>query len=51
MYAYSFIIEVSDLATHADPLRRTKNYKENMFAKTVDGNPLIDRAYQLMLSA
>lgn len=38
-------------ATHADPLRRTRNYKENMFAKTVDGNPLIDRAYQLMLSA
>lgn len=49
--AYRFINAVSDFATHADPLRRTKNYKENMFAKTVDGNPLIDRAYQLMLSA
>lgn len=49
--AYRFINAVSDFATHADPLRRTRNYKENMFAKTVDGNPLIDRAYQLMLSA
>ena len=49
--AYRFIIAVSDFATHADPLRRTKNYKENMFAKTVEGNPLIDRAYQLVLSA
>ena len=49
--AYRFINAVSDFATHADPLRRTKNYKENVFAKTVDGNPLIDRAYQLMLSA
>lgn len=46
--AYRFINAVSDFATHADPLRRTKNYKENMFAKTVDGNPLIDRAYQLI---
>lgn len=36
--AYRFINAVSDFATHADPLRRTKNYKENMFAKTVDGN-------------
>ena len=49
--AYRFINAVSDFATHADPLRRTKNYKENMFAKTVEGNPLIDRAYQLVLSA
>lgn len=49
--AYRFINAVSDFATHADPLRRTRNYKENMFAKTVDGNPLIDRAYQLMQSA
>lgn len=49
--AYRFINTVSDFATHANPLRRTKNYKENMFAKTVDGNPLIDRAYQLVLSA
>ena len=46
--AYRFINAVSDFATHSDPLRKTANYKENLFAKTVDGNPLIDKAYQMM---
>lgn len=46
--AYRFINAVSDFATHAEPLRKTANYAENLFAKTVDGNPLIDRAYQLV---
>lgn len=46
--AYRFVNAVSDFATHAEPLRRTANYKENMFSKTVEGNPLIDKAYQLI---
>ena len=46
--AYRFINAVSDFATHADPLRRTANYKENLFIRTMDGNPLIDRAYHLV---
>lgn len=46
--AYRFINAVSDFATHAEPLRRTANYKENMFARTMEGNPLIDKAYQIM---
>ena len=46
--AYRFINAVSDFATHAEPLRKTKNYRENMFSRTVDGNPLIDRAYQMV---
>ena len=46
--AYRFINAVSDFATHANPLRRTANYKENLFLRTVDGNPLIDKAYQLV---
>lgn len=45
---YRFINAVSDFATHANPLRKTANYKENLFSKTVEGNPLIDRAYNLM---
>ena len=45
--AYRFVNAVSDFATHAKPLRRSANYKENLFARTVEGNPLIDRAYQL----
>lgn len=49
--AYRFINAVSDFATHANPLRRTVNYNENLFARTIDGNPLIDRAYQLIKAA
>ena len=49
--AYRFINAVSDFATHAKPLRRTANYNENLFARTVDGNPLIDKAYQLVRAA
>lgn len=49
--AYRFINAVSDFATHAEPLRRTAKYKENVFAKVIDGNPLIDRAYQMVCAA
>ncbi|GAA6376472.1 DUF932 domain-containing protein [Firmicutes bacterium i23-0019-B6] len=49
--AYRFINAVSDFATHAEPLRKTSNYKENLFAKTVEGNPLIDKAYQMVKAA
>ena len=49
--AYRFINAISDFATHANPLRRTANYNENMFARTVEGNPLIDRAYQMVCAA
>lgn len=49
--AYRFVNAVSDFATHAEPLRRTVNYKENIFARTIEGNPLIDRAYQMMCAA
>lgn len=49
--AYRFINAVSDFATHAAPLRKTANYRENLFSRTVDGNPLIDRAYQMMRAA
>ncbi len=49
--AYRFVNAVSDFATHADPLRKTTNYKENLFAKTIEGNPLIDKAYQIVCAA
>lgn len=49
--AYRFINAVSDFATHAEPLRRTVNYKENLFAKTMEGNPVIDKAYQMVCAA
>ena len=48
---YRFVCAVSDFATHAKPLRETANYKENVFAKTIEGNPMIDKAYDMILAA
>ena len=45
---YRFVNAVSDFATHAKPLRERANYKESLFARTVDGNAMIDRAYELV---
>ncbi len=49
--AYRFINAASDFATHAQPLRKSANYKENLFLKTVEGNPLTDRAYRMVKAA
>ena len=48
---YRFVNAVSDYATHAEPVRRTQNYKESVFARTVDGNGMIDKAYEMVLAA
>lgn len=48
---YRFVNAVSDFATHSRPLRETTNYKENLFARTVDGNSMIDKAYNMVLAA
>ena len=48
---YRFINAVSDFATHASPIRRTKNYRENLFLRTAEGNPIIDKAYKMALAA
>jgi phage/plasmid-like protein (TIGR03299 family) len=45
---WRFINAVSDFATHIEPLRKTKNYRGNLFSKTIDGNPIIDKAYELI---
>lgn len=47
---YRFINAVSDFATHAKPLRETSSFKENLFAKTMDGNAVIDKAYEMVKS-
>ena len=49
--AYRFINAVSDMVTHGKPLRETKNYQENMFRKTAEGHPIIDKAYKMVLAA
>ena len=48
---YRFINAVSDFATHAEPIRRTKNYQENLFNKTMEGNSITDKAYRLLMTA
>lgn len=48
---YRFINAVSDFATHAKPLRETRQYRENIFLKTMEGNSVIDKAYRIMAAA
>lgn len=48
---YRFINAVSDFATHATPRRERKNYRETLFNRTMEGNPLIDKAYRLIMAA
>jgi phage/plasmid-like protein (TIGR03299 family) len=49
--AYRFINAVSDFATHTKPLRERSNYRESLFARTVDGNAMIDKAYEMTKAA
>ena len=45
---FRLINAVSDMATHMLPVRKTVNYQENLFMKTVDGNGIIDKAYAML---
>lgn len=49
--AYRFINAVSDFATHSEPLRKTANYRDQIFHRTIEGNPMIDKAYRLVKAA
>ena len=49
--AYRFVNAVSDFATHSEPIRKRANYKESLFARTVEGNAMIDKAYELVRAA
>lgn len=46
--AYRFLNAVSDFATHGKPLRESENRRESLFAKVMDGNAVLDRAYGLI---
>jgi len=48
--AFRFVNAVSDYATHNTDHKNTRNYQENLFMKTIDGNSLIDTSYQLALA-
>ena len=48
---YRFINAVSDFATHSEPIRRTKNYDENLFLRAVEGDAMVNKAYKMVLAA
>ena len=48
---YRFINAVSDFATHAKPLRESANYRESLFARTIEGTAMIDKAYAMLQAA
>lgn len=49
--AYRFVNAVSDFVTHAKPLRERNSYRENLFARVVDGNTMLDKAYEMVKAA
>lgn len=48
---YRFMNAISDFATHAKPLRETAAFRESRFLRTMEGNPLIDKAHELILAS
>lgn len=42
---------VADTATHIEPFRKTMNFEENRFKKTIEGNDLLDKAMAELLPA
>ena len=48
---YRFVNAISDHVTHVRPLRETSTYRENLFLKTLEGHPTIDKAYQMVKAA
>ena len=48
---YRFMNAVSDMSYHAKLLRQTRNYKENVFKRTIEGSPILDKTYQMILTA
>ena len=46
--AFRFINAISDHATHSTPLRNTTNFQENLFMKTLEGLPMLDKAHSLV---
>jgi phage/plasmid-like protein (TIGR03299 family) len=41
---------VVDVANHMPPMRATKNWRENRFIRTVNGDPIIHRAQRLLMA-
>lgn len=46
--AYGMLNAVSDVAFHADPLRKTSTYRENRMFGAIRGNNMFDKAYEIL---
>lgn len=46
-----FVQAVADTTSHIVPLRQTANWKENRFKATLDGNDLLDKTVNMLLTA
>ena len=42
---------VADTTSHIEPFRRTANYEENRFMRTIEGNDLLDKAMKELIPA
>ena len=49
--AFRFVNAVSDYVTHTEDHKKTKNYRENLFMRVVDGHTTIDTAHKIALAA
>jgi phage/plasmid-like protein (TIGR03299 family) len=45
---YRLLNAVADFCDHSQPLRRTASYQENLFSRTIDGNPLLLKAQEIL---
>ena len=48
---WQFVNAAADLADHAQPIRMTATSRENRLKDIFNGHPLLDKAYELVLSA
>jgi phage/plasmid-like protein (TIGR03299 family) len=45
---WAVVNAVSDFVTHTEPYRKTQTFRENQFARVVNGDVLFDKTYQLL---
>jgi phage/plasmid-like protein (TIGR03299 family) len=48
---YGVLNAVSDAVYHGKPLRVTENYRENLWGKSMNGNPILDKAVRVLEAA
>lgn len=48
--AWQIVNAASDFATHAAPKRMTQTYQENNFSRILDGNIIIDKTFEKLMS-